>query len=129
MLAPTLYFLKVTERQTGGYEIWERHTGQEKGCIPSDDEFVDFVQTKQEVQAIIDDWRINPPLGGVLEDVDWEELPTLPEINVNDLKNDCGHYSDYPEMILAMAELSGLKPYRVTADDGRLLYFTFEVDE
>ena len=32
-------------------------------------------------------------------------------------------------MILAMAELSGLKPYNVVDDDGRLQYFTFEVVE
>lgn len=129
MTAPTLYFLDVQERITGGYEIWETHCGQEQGCVVTDPQFVDFVQTKPEVQAIIDDWRLNPPLGGKLEDVNWNELPNLPEKNLNEISDNYGEYSDYPEMILAMAELSGLKPYRVIDDDGRLRYFTFEVVE
>ena len=54
----------------------------------------------------------------------------LPEINEADVTDDfCGTYSDYPEMVLAMCELSNLKAYRVMSDDGRLLYFTFEVVE
>ena len=128
MNAPTLYFLSVTERLTSGYEIWEQHMGQCKGCVKTSPEFVDFVQTKQEVQAIIDDWKLNPPLGGVLEDVNWEEQPKLPEKHMDDI-DDCGRYSDYPEMILAMCELSGLKAYRAVDDDGKLKYFTFEVVE
>ena len=130
MLAPTLYFLKVTERITGGYEVWEQHTCQEKGCVKTQPEFVDYVPTKEKCQAVIDDWRVNPPLNGVLDDVEWEELPQLPEINAKDVTDDfCGTYSDYPEMILAMCELSGLKAYRVVDDDGRLKTFTFEVVE
>ena len=130
MNAPTLYFLKVTERSTGGYEIWESHRCQEKGCVNTEPQFVDFVNTKPEVQAIIDDWRLNPPLSGVLEDVDWEELPHLPDINVKDVTDDfCGTYSDITEMVLAMAELSNLKPYRVMSDEGKLLRYTFEVVE
>ena len=130
MNAPTLYFLKVTERISGGYEIWESHCGQEKGCVVTDPQFVDFVQTKSEVQAIIDDWKVNPPLNGVLDDVDWEEQPKLPVIYEDDVTDEfCGTYSDYPEMILAMAELSGLKAYRVISDDGRFLRYTFEVVE
>ena len=130
MQAPTLFFLKVTERITGGYEIWEQHTGQCKGCVMTEPEFIDFVQTKSEVQAIIDDWKLNPPLNGVLEGVDWKEQPNLPEIHVDDVSDDfCGEYSDYPEMILAMAELSGMKAYRVVDDNGGLLSFTFEVVE
>lgn len=130
MNAPTLYFLQVTERITGGYEIWESHCGQEHGCVSTQPEFVDFVQTKSEVQAIIDDWRVNPPLNGVLEDVDWKELPRLPDINQEDITDDfCGRYSDYPELVLSMAELSGLKAYRVVTDDNRFLGFTFEVVE
>jgi hypothetical protein len=31
-------------------------------------------------------------------------------------------------MILAMAELSGMKAYRAVADDGSLRFFTFEVE-
>lgn len=127
-MAPTLYFLNVTEKIIGGYEIWETHMCQEKGCIMTEPHFVDFVRTKQDAQAVIDDWRVNPPLGGILKEVEWNEQPKLPEINVNDINDDCGHYSDYPEMILAMAELSGLKPYKVVDDAGRILYFTFEVD-
>ena len=53
--------------------------------------------------------------------------PMTPEEVV--IENDCGKYSDYPEMILAMCELSGLKAYNVVDDDGRLQYFTFEVVE
>jgi hypothetical protein len=129
MNAPTLYFLTVTERLTGGYEIWEQHTGQCKGCVTTQPEFVDFVQTKPEVQAIIDDWRINPPANGVLDSVDWNELPRLPDKHIDDIKDNCGEYSAYPEMVLAMCELSGLKAYRVVDDDGKLQYFTFEVVE
>lgn len=130
MQAPTLYFLTVTERVTGGYEIWEHHCCQERGCVSTQEELVDFVQTKQEVQAIIDDWRVNPPVGGVLEDVDWNELPKLPEIHVDDVTdNFCGNYTDYPEMILAMCELSGLKAYRIVDDNGGLKSFSFEVVE
>lgn len=130
MNAPTLYFLKITERITGGYEIWETHRCQERGCVSTDPQFVDFVQTKNEVQAIIDDWRINPPLNGVLDSVDWDEQPRLPNIHEDNVTDDfCGEYSDYPEMILAMAELSGLKAYQVVNDEGRVLRYTFEVVE
>ena len=56
--------------------------------------------------------------------------PTLPEINVNEVTDDfCGDYSDYPELILAICELSGIKPYKVVDDNGKLLRFTFEVVE
>ena len=55
---------------------------------------------------------------------------TLPKINAKEVTDDfCGTYSDYPELILAMAELSGLKAYEVIDDNGRLLRFTFEVVE
>lgn len=127
-LAPTLYFLDIKQTYRG-YEIWETHCGQEQGCVSTQPEFVDFVHTKSEVQAIVDDWRVNPPCGGKLDDVNWDELPTLPEINKDDLKNPCGRYSDYPEMVLAICELSGIKAYRVVDDEGRLQYFTFEVVE
>ena len=54
----------------------------------------------------------------------------LPEINEKDVTDDfCGTYSDYPEMVQAMCELSNLKAYRVMSDEGRLLRFTFEVVE
>jgi hypothetical protein len=129
-MSPTLYILDVTERRTGGYEIWESHCGQEKGCISTEPEFVDFVQTKEEVQGIIDDWKINPPIDGVLDMVNWEEQPRLPEKNIKEVTDKfCGRYSDYPEMIIAMCELSGLKAYRVVADDGSLRYFSFEVEK
>ena len=130
MLAPTLYFLTVTERVTGGFEIWEHHTGQCKGCVPTDQEFVDFVHTKEEVQAIIDDWRLNPPAGGVLNDVDWNELPRLPDIHEDDVTDEfCGTYADLTQLVLAAMELSGLRAYRVIDDDGRILRYTFEVVE
>ena len=55
---------------------------------------------------------------------------TLPKINVKEVTDDfCGTYSDYPELILAMAELSGLKAYEVRSDDDCLLNFTFKVVE
>ena len=131
-MAPTLFFLKVTQRRDGGYEIWEHHTGQEKGCFPTEPEFVDFVYTKEEAKAIVDDWRINPPLNGVLEDVDWDELPELPELDKSDF-NDIryhGEYSDLVDLVLAMSELSGLKPYRIVDDhDGSFRGYTFEVIE
>ena len=128
MNAPTLYFLSVYQRETGEYEIWERHCGQEKGCVPSDDQFVDLVNTKSEVQAIIDDWRINPPLNGVLESVNWNELPQLEDIDITDIDKCCGVYSDYPEMIKAICELSGMKAYRIVRD-GEFRGYTFEVVE
>lgn len=130
MAAPTLYFLKVTQRKNGGYEIWETHCGQEKGCIVTDPQFIDFVQTKNEVKAIINDWETNPPLDGVLDNVDWEELPELPELNrtdFNDIRYN-GEYYDLVDLVLAISELSGIKPYRVVDDnDGRFLKYTFEV--
>lgn len=129
-MSPTLYFLKVTERITGGYEIWETHMCQEKGCFQTEPQFVDFKETKHEVYALIDDWEVNPPLNGKLESVEWKEQPKLPEINIKDVTdNFCGNYADYPEMILAMCELSGLKAYHVVDDNGRLKTFTFEVKE
>lgn len=130
MTAPTLYFLKVTERITGGYEIWEHHTGQCKGCVPTDPEFVDFVQTKDEALAIVNDWEINPPCGGVVEDVDWEERPRLPDILEDEVTDDfCGTYSDLIDMVLSICELSNIKAYNVVSEDGRLLRYTFEVVE
>ena len=58
-----------------------------------------------------------------------DKVTGFDEINIEDITDDfCGTYSDYPEMVLAMAELSGLKPYRVIKD-GRLKCFTFEVVE
>jgi hypothetical protein len=129
MSAPTLYFLEVKERLTYGYDIYETHCGQEKGCVSTEPQHIDFVKTKEEVQAIIDDWKINPPLDGILEGVVWIEVPRLPTINTSDVTdNFCGEYTDYPEIILAMAELSGMKAYRAVADDGSLRFFTFEVE-
>ena len=56
--------------------------------------------------------------------------PTLPEINVKEVTDDfCGTYKDLNEMVIAMAELSNLKPYKVMSDDGKLLRYTFEVVE
>ena len=130
MTAPTLYFLTVTERLTGGFEIWEHHTGQEKGCVPTDPQFVDFVRTEEEALTIVNDWELNPPLNGVVEDVDWEKRPSLPRIHQDDVTDDfCGTYTDLTEMVLSMAELSGIKAYGVEDDDGRLLRYTFEVVE
>ena len=57
-------------------------------------------------------------------------MAILPNIHESEITDDfCGAYSDYPEMILAMCELSGLKAYGVVDDDGKLLRFTFEVVE
>ena len=42
--APTLYFLTVTERLTGGYEIWESHRCQERGCVTTEPEFDEFIR-------------------------------------------------------------------------------------
>ena len=126
MNAPTLYFLTVYERITGGYEVWEQHMCQEKGCIKTQPEFVEYVSTAEEAKAIIAEFGSHYKV----EDVDWIELPKLPTIHEDDVTDDfCGTYADYPEMILAMCELSGLKAYRVMSDDGRLLRFTFEVEE
>ena len=132
MLAPTLYFLEITQRRNGGYEIWETHCGQEQGCVSTQPEFVDFVNTKKEAKAIVDDWRANPPFGGILKDVNWDELPELPELDRTDF-NDIryhGEYYDLVDLVLAISELSGIKPYRVVDDnDGRFLKYTFEVVE
>ena len=57
-------------------------------------------------------------------------MSSLPRIHKDQITdNFCGTYSDYPEMIEAMAELSGFKAYGVVDDDGKLLNFTFEVVE
>ena len=56
-----------------------------------------------------------------------KSLPRIHKDKIND--NFCGTYSDYPEMIEAICELSGLKAYGVVDDDGKLLSFTFEVVE
>lgn len=130
MTAPTLYFLTVTERLTGGFEIWEHHTGQCKGCVPTDPQFVDFVRTEEEALTIVNDWELNPPLNGVVEDVDWEKRPSLPDIHQDDVTEDfCGTYSDMVEMVLSICELSNIKAYRVIDDDGKVLHYTFEVVE
>lgn len=130
MLAPTLYYLTITERATGGYEIWESHCGQECGCVATNDEFVDFVQTKEEALAIVNNWELHPPLGGVLEDVDWNERPSLPDINEDDVTDDFSDtYTDYVELILAICKESGIKPYRVIDNDGRVLKYTFKIEK
>ena len=130
MSAPTLYFLKVTERITGTYEIWEQHMCQEKGCVKTEPNFVDYARTKSEALAIVNDWEINPPLNSIVEDVEWEERPNLPDINESNVTDDfCGTYSDLIEMVLSICELSNIKAYRVVSDDGKLLRYTFEVVE
>ena len=130
MTAPTLYFLKVTERITGGFEIWEQHMCQEKGCFKTEPKFIDFVRTEDEALTIVNDWELNPPLGGVVKDVDWEKRPRLPDIHKDDVTDDfCGTYSDMVEMVLSICELSNIKAYRVIDDDGKLLTYTFEVVE
>ena len=86
--------------------------------------------SKDEALAIINDWEINPPCGGVVEDVDWEERPRLPDINEADVTDEfCGTYSDLIDMVLSICELSNIKAYNVVSDDGRLLRYTFEVVE
>ena len=128
MNAPTLYFLNITESYLGGFEIWEQHKCQEKGCFKTEPELVDFKETEDEVRAFIADFE-NKLLEGKLEDVEWNFKSRLPVIDIEEMNDDfCGTYTDYPEMILAMAELSCLKPYRVI-QDGRLKCYTFEVVE
>ena len=57
-------------------------------------------------------------------------MSSLPRIHKDKVTDDfCGTYSDYPELIEAICELSGIKAYGVTDDNGKLLNFTFEVVE
>ena len=54
----------------------------------------------------------------------------LPDIHVKDVTDDfCGTYTDLTELVLAISELSNIKPYRVMNDDGKVLNYTFEVVE
>lgn len=54
----------------------------------------------------------------------------LPDINVKDVTdNFCGTYKDLTELVLAISEISNIKPYRVMSDDGKVLRYTFEVVE
>lgn len=131
MSAPTLYFLEVRNVEHG-YEIWETHTGQCKGCVPTDPEFVSFHTRKTDVENEIHRWRVNPPLGARLEDVDWDEQPSIPEVqSVSDVPvdNRCGVYYDLIELVLAMGELSNLKPYKIIREDGTFAGYTMELVE
>jgi hypothetical protein len=59
-----------------------------------------------------------------------DKVESLPRIHKDKVNNNfCGTYSDYPELIEAICELSGIKAYGVTDDNGKLLNFTFEVVE
>jgi len=130
MTAPTLYFLKITERIVGDYEIWESHMCQEKGCFQTEPQFVTLARNEDEAKAIIHDWRVNPPLNGQLQEVEWEHRPRLPEIHEDNVRDDfCGTYSDVYDMVIAICELSNIKAYTVVDDDGRALRYTFEVVE
>ena len=128
MNLPTIYFLTV-EDCTEEWAIFETHQCQEKGCFRTEPRLIGWFETKEEALNCARNWK---PLEGIVQSIEviCDDLPTLPEINASNVTDDfCGTYSDYPEMILAMAELSGMKAYKVVDDNGRILSFTFEVVE
>ena len=131
MNAPTLYFLKCTQRSTGEYEIWEQHMCQEKGCIKTEPQFVDLRPNYGTAKAFVDAWITFPPLGGKVENVEWEHHFKFEKIDINDFSDDkfCGTYSDLRDMIVAMSELSNLKPYSIINEKCNLQGYTFEVVE
>ena len=135
MNAPTLYFLTVNERHSPcgegkiNYEVWEQHKCQEKGCFKTQPEFVKLCFTKNEVESLIKDWKCNPPLNGELADVEWIHAPMIPELE--DLASIKAHgvYHNLTELALTMAELGGLKPYKLVNEFGDFAGYTFEVVE
>ena len=134
MNAPTLYFLTVTERWSSGpenrsYEIWEQHMCQEKGCFKTQPEFVDLAFSKSRVKEIIADWKLNPPLNGKLEDVEWESIGGVEQVEDVKTIDARGVYYNMEEMLMAICELSGFKPYEVLNDKGEFAGYTFEVVE
>lgn len=43
-MSPTLYFLRLEfNHRVNGYEAWEQHCGQEKGCFMTQQEFITVV--------------------------------------------------------------------------------------
>jgi len=139
MQAPTLYFLKVTEVYNPSkgnqpedctfYEVWEQHQCQEKGCFKTEPTLVGFKFKQSEVEALIEDWRVNPPLNGVLADVEWEHLPSIPLLEDITSIDAHGVYHNLTELVLAIAELSSLKVYECTNELGDFAGYTFEVVE
>ena len=135
MNAPTLYFLRITERHSPSkegevnYEVWEQHMCQEKGCFKTQPEVVAFCFRKSEVEELIEDWKVNPPLNGELADVEWEHLPMIPELEDVTSIDAHGVYHNLTELALTMAELGGLKPYKLVNEFGDFAGYTFEVVE
>ena len=133
--APTLYFLRIHEVHVPSregevnYEVWEQHMCQEPGCFKSQPQLVSFCFKKEEVEALIEDWKINPPLAGKLEDVEWEHIETIPQIEDITSVEAHGVYHNLTELVLAISELSSLKPYKVVNEFGDFAGYTFEVVE
>lgn len=134
MSSSTLYFLTVTEEWAASsegkiYLISERHMCQEKGCVKSDKQHLKICFSEQEVNVYLKKFK-NSLLEGILESVEWEPLPDIPEItNLDDFKQICGVYNNLTEMVLAMSELSGFKVYKIINDDGCFAGYTMELVE
>ena len=101
----------------------------QKGEIPAGKIGTVWRFKKSEVEALIEDWRINPPLNGELADVEWEQLPGIPELEDITSIDAHGVYHNLTEVVLTMAELSGLKPYKLVNEFGDFAGYTFEVVE
>ena len=85
--------------------------------------------TEQEANKYIDEFESNL-LEGIVDGVTWIKLPVIPRIEtVTDLKSNGGVYHNLTEMMLAVCELSGLKPYEIVRPDGQFAGYTFEVVE
>ena len=68
MNAPTLYFLKVTERVIGGYEIWEQHQCQEKGCFWTDERYTGNTCLVGHIDEFVNEYE-NQILEGIIDEV------------------------------------------------------------
>ena len=132
MSAPTLYFLEVKEHWSVNGTIFiisEQHMCQEKGCIKTEPEHLSICFSEEDAQNYIDEVEANL-LEGIVDGVTWIKLPVIPRIeSATDLDSNCGVYHNLTEMVLAICELSNLKPYEIVRPDGVFAGYTFEVVE
>jgi hypothetical protein len=101
---------------------------QEIGCVKTEPEHLDILFSMEQVDEFIEDFEKNL-LNGVLEGIDWIKLPEIPRIQNSTDVDSHGIYHNLTEMVLAICELSGLKPYEIVHEDGQFAGYTFEVVE
>jgi hypothetical protein len=131
MSSPTLYFLTVEERWGAEgtlYFISEQHMCQERGCVKTEPEHLTICFSEHSTKEYIKCFE-SDLIEGVVEGVEWFKLPVIPRIT-DVLEVDAhGVYSNLTEMVLAICELSQLKPYEIVREDGQFAGYTFEVVE